>query len=151
MVDWILEVFGNYRQTTSHETFFRAVNLMDLFLKQTKKKLVDSDLHLIGTTCMLIATKVEDVYHIPLSDFVSRVTHNKFKATQFKEKEKEILETINYQVYFTTYLNYLSELYFKSLNLNDRYKLNGPLIFESGISKHLRDFNIHLKAGNSRL
>jgi cyclin B len=121
MIDWVLEVLGNYKQTTSHETYFRAVNLMDLFLKKaTHRKYTDCDLHLIGITCMFIASKIEDVYHIPLKDFVSRVSHNKFTAFVIKDKEKEILEKIQYQVYFPTYLNYLSHLYFKSLNLNDK-------------------------------
>jgi len=42
---------------------------MDLFLKKTTKKHQDSDLHLIGVACMFIASKVEDVFHIPLNDF----------------------------------------------------------------------------------
>ena len=33
MVDWMLEVFGNYKKTTTHFTYFRAVCLMDLYLK----------------------------------------------------------------------------------------------------------------------
>jgi cyclin B len=96
MIDWVLEVYGNYKQTTSHETYFRAVNLMDLFLKKTQKKHTDIDLHLIGVVCMFIATKVEDIYHIPLSDFVQRISHNKFTFDAVKEKEKEILESINF-------------------------------------------------------
>lgn len=69
---------------------------MDLFLKKTNKKFTDSDLHLIGITCMFIASKIEDVYHIPLKDFVGRVSHNKFSAFVIKDKEKEIMEQINY-------------------------------------------------------
>lgn len=40
----------------------------------------DSDLHLIGVGCIFIASKIEDVLHIPLEDIVKRVSHNKFTA-----------------------------------------------------------------------
>jgi cyclin B len=120
MIDWILEVYGTYSTTTSHETYFRAANLIDLYLKKTWKRHVDADLHLIGVACMFIATKIEDVYHIPLSDFIKRVAHNKFTEKDLKEKEMEILQILNYQVYFPTLLNSLSMIYFKSFNLNDK-------------------------------
>jgi hypothetical protein len=29
MVDWMLEVFGNYEKTSSNMTYFRAVGLLD--------------------------------------------------------------------------------------------------------------------------
>lgn len=37
MVDWIIEVFGNYSTTSNHDTFFRALGIMDLFLKKSGK------------------------------------------------------------------------------------------------------------------
>jgi cyclin B len=85
MIDWMLEVLGNYKETTSHETYFRAVNMLDLYLKKTWRKHVDSELHLIGIACMFIATKIEDINHIPLHDFVARVGHNKFSLRELKE------------------------------------------------------------------
>lgn len=36
---------------------------------------------------MFIASKLEDIYHIPLSDFVNRVGHNKFTAFKIKAME----------------------------------------------------------------
>lgn len=76
----MIEVFGNYQNTTVDQTFFRAVGLMDLFLKKTVAHYQDQDLHLIGVACMFLATKIEDIYHIPLGDFVTRIAHNKFTS-----------------------------------------------------------------------
>lgn len=45
---------------------------------------------------MFISTKVEDIYHIPLNDFVSRVSHNKFPAHKIKALEAVILDVLNY-------------------------------------------------------
>lgn len=80
MVDWMLEVFGNYKTTTTNFTFFRSVNLMDQFLKSTQRVYGETDLHLIGIGSMFIASKIEDVYHIPMVDMVKRVAHNKFSV-----------------------------------------------------------------------
>lgn len=87
MIDWMIEVFGNYENICTDFTFFRAVTLMDHYLKVTTSHHKDNDLHLIGIACMFISTKLEDIYHITLRDFVTRVSHNKFSAFQIKSAE----------------------------------------------------------------
>jgi len=32
MIDWMIEVLGNYSETTSDATFFRSVSIMDYYL-----------------------------------------------------------------------------------------------------------------------
>lgn len=32
MVDWMIEIIGNYSETTSDATFFRSVSIMDYYL-----------------------------------------------------------------------------------------------------------------------
>lgn len=76
----MIEVLSNYADSTTDATLFRAVSLMDFFLKKTNTQYSDHNLHLIGIGCMFIATKLEDIYHIPLSDFVNRIGHNKFST-----------------------------------------------------------------------
>jgi len=70
--------------------------MMDLYLKKTWRRHIEPELHLIGVACMFIATKIEDVYHIPLLDFVKRVSHAKFTEKEIKEKELGILLVLNY-------------------------------------------------------
>ena len=36
MIDWMLEVYGNYSSTTSNNTFFLAIHVLDLFYKNFK-------------------------------------------------------------------------------------------------------------------
>eukprot|EP01017_Pseudomicrothorax_dubius_P017209 TRINITY_DN19505_c0_g1_i1.p1 TRINITY_DN19505_c0_g1~~TRINITY_DN19505_c0_g1_i1.p1 ORF type:complete len:306 (+),score=48.12 TRINITY_DN19505_c0_g1_i1:196-1113(+) len=78
MADWMVEVFANYHQYTSHHTWFLAIHVLDLYFKKAKRRLRDADVHLSGIAAMFIASKYEDVYHIPLRDFVDRVAHGKF-------------------------------------------------------------------------
>ena len=85
MVNWMLEVFGNYDKTSSNFTYFRSVTIMDQFLRKSKRRLFDSDLHLIGVACIFLASKLEDVYHIVLDDIYHKVAHKRFSYQQIKE------------------------------------------------------------------
>ena len=51
---------------------------MDLYFKMSKKKHSDGDVHLIGVVCMYIASKLNDIYHIPLEEVFSKIAHRKF-------------------------------------------------------------------------
>lgn len=116
MVDWMIEVLGNYHTTTSHQTFFLAVSIMDLYFKYAPRRIRESDLHLVGIASMFLASKYEDVYHIPLEDFVQRVGHDKFSAEDIKTVEWEILIALDYNVSFPTVLTYLERLIYKNFH-----------------------------------
>lgn len=73
MIDWMLEVFAAHNDIT----FFRAVLLLDTFLKFSFNY-QDNDMYRIGVTCIFIASKVEDIYHISLQTVVDVLAHNKF-------------------------------------------------------------------------
>ncbi|KAL4429506.1 hypothetical protein ABPG74_014281 [Tetrahymena malaccensis] len=113
MVDWMIEVFGNYKQTSSDKTYFRAVGLLDLFFKKQPKKLVESDVHLFGIASMFLATKQEDISHISLDDIVEKVGHNKFTEKKIREAEYEILKTIEMKIDFPTTHTYLTRYLYK--------------------------------------
>jgi cyclin B len=36
MVDWMIEVFANYSDTSQIQTYFKAVTIMDLYIKHSK-------------------------------------------------------------------------------------------------------------------
>jgi len=116
MVDWMIEVFANYFATASDQTFFMAVGLMDLYHKHSKKKLRESDVHLNGMAAMFISSKFDDVYHIPLKDFVERIGHSKFTGEEIKAKEWDILSTLNFNVNIHTQLDYLNRILFKNFH-----------------------------------
>ncbi|KAL4474422.1 hypothetical protein ABPG72_007821 [Tetrahymena utriculariae] len=113
MADWMIEVFGNYKQTSSDKTYFRAVGLLDLFFKKQTKKLVESDVHLFGIAAMFLATKQEDISHISLDDIVEKVGHNKFIEKKIREAEYEILKTVEMKIDFPTTHTYLTRYLYK--------------------------------------
>lgn len=115
---------------------------MDAYIKYTQDKVVeDQDIHLVGIACMFIASKYEDIYHIPLVDFVERIAHNKFKQyfqllsylfiilikvikyfvyifeihrEEIKQKEYEVLRAVKFKLSQPTALKLLYRFIFKS-------------------------------------
>jgi hypothetical protein len=65
MADWMIEVLGVFT-SSSEETYFRAMAILDFYLKTEEKKLKDADIHLLGIGSIFLATKVEDIMHIDL-------------------------------------------------------------------------------------
>ncbi|CAD8113247.1 unnamed protein product [Paramecium sonneborni] len=143
MIDWMIEVLGNYSETTSDATFFRSVSIMDYYLQKSITSYSDNHLHLIGITSMFIATKIEDIYHIPLSDFVTRVSHNKYTASKIKAMEQSILETLNFEITFPTTLDFLHNIFYQCFSLNDNPNIQNILETSTYILKMcLHDYSM---------
>lgn len=95
MMDWMIEVLKIYQQ--SEETLFRAFALMDEYLASTSKVVKPTDLHLLGSTCMFIASKQEEVRPIKLSALVVDICKDKIPVDAIFGEELEILSTIGFR------------------------------------------------------
>lgn len=89
----MIDVHRKFRLTS--ECLYVAVFVIDHFL--SKKKLLKSQLHLLGVTSLLISSKYEEIYPPSLQDFLS-VSENKFNKQQVIAMEKEILNTLEFNV-----------------------------------------------------
>ena len=78
MIDWMFEVIYAFKM--SEQTFFLSVQYMDRFISQAKRILKLEELHLIGITCMFIASKYEDITPLYLKTMVKKVSHGKIKG-----------------------------------------------------------------------
>lgn len=67
LVDWLVEVTEEYNLVS--ETLFLTVNYLDRFLS-SNVTIDPSKLQLVGVSCMLIASKLEEIYPPEISDFV---------------------------------------------------------------------------------
>ncbi len=65
MVDWMVEIFYIYESIA--ETFFLAVYIMDKFIYSTSSILTNNDIHLLGITCVFLASKFEDIYPLQMN------------------------------------------------------------------------------------
>jgi hypothetical protein len=95
MIDWMVEVLAVYM--SSDDTFFLSVKIMDLFLYKSNQIIKDEDIHLIGMVSMFIANKMCDVRQISLQSFTEKIAHGQFTINDIVEKEREIIETIDFE------------------------------------------------------
>jgi cyclin B len=79
---------------------------------------------------MYIASKIEDIHHIPLSDFVKRVSHDKFGMyeyviiypnyrTAIKQTESDMMEILDFGIMYPTHMTYLAYYFYQCFSLND--------------------------------
>jgi hypothetical protein len=114
MLDWMLEVVNFFKPNSDLFTFFKALVIMDLFVKNnqrmSKNKLQDSDIHLIGLTSIFIASKYEDNRHIPLQNLLIDACKNKFNSNQVLTMEWEILLSIGFNSSIPTHMECLDAI-----------------------------------------
>jgi len=77
LVEWIIDVHRKFRLMP--ETLYVTVSIIDRFLSTSEIK--KSQLHLLGVTALLIATKYEEIYPPELKDLLS-VSENKFSKAE---------------------------------------------------------------------
>lgn len=73
MVDWMIEVFTNFK--CDDLTFFIAVSLMDRYFMGCAKEQKIGDLHIIGVTSMFLASKYEDIYPLKMKTVFEKIGH----------------------------------------------------------------------------
>lgn len=95
LLDWMIEVLKIYQQ--SEETLFRAFNLMDEYLTHTAEAVKPGDLHLLGSTCMYLASKQEEVRPIRLHALLDDICKHKFTAEEVFAKELDVLRAIGFR------------------------------------------------------
>ena len=121
MVDWMVEVF--YKTKSEPSTFELAVHLMDRYISRTKKMLYDNDIHLIGLTCIYIASKMMDIVPLKLNDISNNIGRGEFLNKDIIYKEKEISMTINYDFIDAGVYDFLMA-FFYNLNVKNYKKIN---------------------------
>ena len=105
IIDWMLLIFNSYNSEPS--SFFSAVHYFDSYIKNSKFNIYDDDIHLIGISCIFLASKMEDIIPLHLNQVTEKIAHNKFKPRSISKKEKEILTTINWDLVIVTSYNFI--------------------------------------------
>lgn len=71
------------------------------------------ELHLIGVTCIFIASKYEEVLPLQLDTVYKKVVYKKITGEQIKEMELTILSDIDFQVTGSTVSEITQSLLFE--------------------------------------
>lgn len=93
MLEWIIDVHRKFRLRP--ETLYVCQFIIDKYL--SKQKTDSKKLHLIGVTTLLIGTKYEEIYPPDLRDFL-HISENKFTKPQVLEMEKQVLQTLDFNL-----------------------------------------------------
>lgn len=131
LVDWLIEVHNRYKMRD--ETIFVAVRLVDKFLD-----LQEVEYHrfqLLGTACLMIAAKYEEIYPPKVKDFVY-ICANAYSREEVLDMESKVLRAMNFDLVFPTsiqFFGFFSKLWgFESVVKNlVHYILYGSLVQEA--------------------
>ncbi|CCD22622.1 B-type cyclin CLB2 NDAI_0A04660 [Naumovozyma dairenensis CBS 421] len=105
LVNWLVKIHNKFGLLP--ETLYLAINIMDRFLC---KELVQLDkLQLVGTSCLFIASKYEEVYSPSIKHFASE-TDGACTEDEIKEGEKFILKTLEFSLKYPNPMNFLRRI-----------------------------------------
>ena len=93
LVDWLVEAHLKFKLVP--ETLYLTVNLIDRYLE--RKEVERPKLQLIGVTCLLIASKYEEIYPPELRDLVY-VCDRAYSGNEIIDMEEKILKALEYQI-----------------------------------------------------
>ncbi|CAF2050581.1 BnaA09g56610D [Brassica napus] len=97
LVDWLVEVSEEY--TLVPDTLYLTVYLIDWFLHGNH--IERQNLQLLGITCMLIASKYEEICAPRVEEFCL-MTDNTYTRDQVLEMENQVLAHFSFQIYTPT-------------------------------------------------
>lgn len=86
------------------ETLYVTVGIIDRYLALVPIK--KAQLHLLGVTAMLIATKYEEIYPPELKDLLN-LAENKFTKDEVLSMENEILRTLEFNFFSPSSLRFI--------------------------------------------
>jgi cyclin A len=93
LVDWLVEVAEDFRLST--ETLFLCVGYVDRFL--SRRHIQREELQLLGITCLLIASKYEEI-NPPHIERFAYVSDNACTVDDIVVAEGEVLSSLAYKL-----------------------------------------------------
>jgi len=102
LVDWLVEVAEEYK--LSDDTLFLSVLYLDRCL--SIRTVARSRLQLLGITCMLVASKYEEIY-APQVDEFCYITDNTYTREDVLSMERIVLDSLNFDLTHPTTKTFL--------------------------------------------
>lgn len=93
LVDWLVEVHLKFKLVP--ETLYLTVNLIDRYLE--RREVSRPKLQLVGVTCLLIASKYEEIYPPELRDLVY-ICDRAYSKQEILDMEEHILKVLEYKI-----------------------------------------------------
>ena len=125
VIEWLSYIVCYFSQ--SNETLFMSINIMDRYI--SKKKISLNIYQLIAISSYLIASKYEDT-NSPLIDDLIYISKNIYTQNDIISMEKDILTTLNFDIFFVSSYQFFSIFYLISDLNNKILFFLGHLILE---------------------
>ena len=125
VVEWLSYI--NHYFNLSNETLFMTINIMDRYI--SKKKISLEIYQLVGISSYLISSKYEDKTH-PSIEELSYISKNIYTHDNIISMEKDILNTLNFDIFFVSPYHFYSYFYIISELNNKKLFHLGHLILE---------------------
>jgi len=93
LVDWLIEVHLKFKLVP--DTLYLTINLIDRYLE--RMEVSRPKLQLVGVTCLLIASKYEEIFAPEVRDLVY-ICDRAYTRQDIIEMEEKILKTLEYQI-----------------------------------------------------
>lgn len=105
LVDWLVDVALKFK--LHPETFFLAVDLMDRYLAVTKT--TRSHLQLVGITCILVASKYEEIWPPEVKDCIN-ISANTYTRDDILKMERAVCGALQFKLTVPTPFPFLARL-----------------------------------------
>ncbi|KAJ8751825.1 hypothetical protein K2173_026019 [Erythroxylum novogranatense] len=102
LIDWLVEVSEEYKLVP--DTLYLTVHLIDRFLSQSH--IEKQRLQLLGVTCMLIASKYEEICAPRVEEFCF-ITDNTYMREEVLKMESQVLNLLHFQLSVPTTKTFL--------------------------------------------
>jgi hypothetical protein len=140
----MIEVLSSFNCTTN--TYFVAIDIMDSYLTSSTRCFETKDIHLIGVTSMLLASKMEEIIPFKVSTVVEKMTHGKMQAKEIVKCEESILKILDFELLSTPSLFIFIEMLIVKLNFHSTPFFKDIMKVVTYISKMImHDYSILIK------
>lgn len=93
LIDWLVEVQLKFKLTP--DTLYLTVNIIDRFLKENE--VIRQNFQLVGATCILIASKYEEIHPVKLRNLVY-ICNGSYSKEKILNMESKILNAMNFRI-----------------------------------------------------
>eukprot|EP00359_Climacostomum_virens_P003974 CAMPEP_0204904798 /NCGR_PEP_ID=MMETSP1397-20131031/5063_1 /ASSEMBLY_ACC=CAM_ASM_000891 /TAXON_ID=49980 /ORGANISM="Climacostomum Climacostomum virens, Strain Stock W-24" /LENGTH=277 /DNA_ID=CAMNT_0052073617 /DNA_START=464 /DNA_END=1297 /DNA_ORIENTATION=- len=105
LLNWMIEVMSQFG--SSKQSLMLAIQILDLYMQRSPKRIKNSKYHCLGIVAMFIASKIEDVYPFRLEVVYEKIGFKKFSQSKLKRVELEMLKVLDFDLSFTTCMDVL--------------------------------------------
>jgi hypothetical protein len=94
---------------------------MDRYCKamgSQNKTIEISDLHIMGVTCMFLASKFEDIIPLKMKTIFEKIGHQKLEPAKIRSLELVIMKAITYNIHTPTVLDFLKTYLVEVLDIH---------------------------------